>query len=148
MRGVSLRPDTAEILAILAGVFILVNALLLAATGFAFAGSLTAAGLLVGFGIAGLGVGLGRAGGNRRGLGAAILVLSLVAFFPVSGFYLGAILGVAAGGIALTGPSTRTWGGARSSGATSLGAPCPRCGRPVPSWSTRCPYCGFPEEGG
>jgi hypothetical protein len=83
---------------------------------------------------------------RRRELGVVILLLSLVSLFGLSGFYLGSLLGIFGGSLCIAargGPFLNP----RSSlfSPPSLGAPCPRCGRSIPSWTSKCPYCAYPD---
>jgi hypothetical protein len=83
---------------------------------------------------------------HRKEMGGLILGLSFLSFFGYSGYFLGSVLGVIGGALALA-----ARGGSftlrRSSTFTteSLGPPCPHCGRGIPTWTSKCPYCGYPE---
>ena len=82
----------------------------------------------------------------RRQAATAILLLAAVSFFIVSGFYIGALLGLIGAVLLLTSPGTGPWrAGSSGSFSRQLGAPCGRCGRPVPTWTSKCPYCGYPD---
>jgi peptidoglycan/LPS O-acetylase OafA/YrhL len=140
--------DTGSLLAIFGGVLILAQGVLYGPTFYGYGSSIAAFGIVLGLGILVLGA-VARSGHRRRRkeIGIAILLLSLVSFFAVSGFLLGALFGVVGGVLILTSP-----GGAflspsssRSSGF-SMGTPCGRCGRAIPSWTYRCPYCGYPDR--
>jgi hypothetical protein len=82
----------------------------------------------------------------RKPLGGLVMALSLVSFFAYSGFFLGALLGLA-GGVFAIAARGGSYLNPRTSlfGSQSLGPPCPRCGKSVPSWTSKCPYCGYPE---
>jgi hypothetical protein len=142
--------DIGPILAILGGLLILGESLLF---NFAFFGGIGLFGIFAGLAIMGLAVAVRVRPRFRRELGAAILLLSLASFFGVSGYILGALLGVV-GGIVLIASYGSPFPGspvsvysARASGtAFSIGASCERCGKPVPGWTGTCPYCGFPER--
>ena len=79
-------------------------------------------------------------------LGATIVLAGLGSLFSGGGFYLGAILAIVGGALLASTRPLYRGGSPASSFADRLGPPCPKCGRHVPSWSSRCPYCGFPEE--
>jgi drug/metabolite transporter (DMT)-like permease len=84
----------------------------------------------------------------RVPLGGLFLVVSFLSLGGDSGFFLGSVLGLLGGALVLTSrdvrfenPMTRTLFSTHS-----LGNPCSRCGRPVPSWTGTCPYCGYPDR--
>ena len=132
----------AQVLAIFGGLLILVEAVGFAT--FLLEGTF-AFGVVAGLGIVAAGAALGRRPRYRRELGIAILFLSMLSFLGVSGFLLGALLGMVGGILAITSRG-RPYLNPMSSlyGAPSLGAPCPNCGKPVPPWTTKCPYCASP----
>ncbi|MCI4331021.1 MAG: zinc ribbon domain-containing protein, partial [Thermoplasmata archaeon] len=103
-------------------------------------------GLLAGAVIVACAAGMRTQPRNRRQLGALILVVALVSFFGVSGFGLGSTLAVIGGALAIWSrgvPFVNRTGGSVLSNA--LGPPCPRCGKHIPTWTSKCPYCGYPE---
>jgi hypothetical protein len=131
-------PQLPYILSAIAGALIFFEGLLFLGSG----GVSSDFGLFAGAAIIACAMGLQRRTRYRQALGGAIVGLSLVSFFAVSGFYLGALLGVLGGSMAIAaggGPFTSTTPSAPST--FDLGPPCPRCGNHIPSWSTKCPYC-------
>jgi len=139
------RPvDIAAILAAVGGLLILAESL--AISSWAGTELVVPFGTIAGLSIAGLGLALMRTAQHRRELGGVIVILSILSFLGVSGYYLGALLGLIGGAITLTSYG-RGLAGPRSTSRPNfaLGPPCQRCGHPVPTWAARCPYCGFPE---
>jgi hypothetical protein len=83
---------------------------------------------------------------RRRELGMMIVVVALISFFTISGFFLGALLALVGGLLAITARGSRFLN-PRTSMLTSqsLGPPCPRCGKGRPSWTSKWPYCAYPD---
>jgi hypothetical protein len=134
--------DLAQILTLLGGLLILLEGLILASAYFSV---LFALGAGVGLILLAAGVLLGLRPRNRTVLGLVIVAFSILSFYGDSGYLLGAVLGLLGGIIAVVSrglPYSRLSGASRQS--FSLGAPCPRCGKPVPSWTSTCPYCRYP----
>ena len=146
----STTSDTAMALALLGGLLIFVEGLLASLAVFRDAAVF---GILAGLAIMAMAVTFRPRARYKRELGAAILLLSLTSFFGVSGFLIGALLGVIAGILALTSSVSPFSGSpvsvysAKASGTSfSIGSACSRCGKSVPGWTGTCPYCGFPER--
>jgi Family of unknown function (DUF6114) len=112
---------------------------------FGVSGTLFVAGFLLGAAIIALG-GMARSQlRHREGIGIAAALLGVVSIFLVNGFFLGAFLAIAGGTVILsTGMPTGGVASASLYSRNALGPPCPKCGRPIPTWTSRCPYCGFP----
>jgi hypothetical protein len=136
-------PQVAFLLSAVSGVVIFLNSVLYLSDPFY---PYATAGLLAGAVIMGCAAGLRWRSRYRRELGAVILVVAFVSLFGVSGFYLGTVLGVLGGGLAIAAWRPSIYGAPNSAAfAKALGPPCGRCGKHVPSWTSRCPYCGYPE---
>lgn len=136
-----MRPETAALISCAGGGLVLAQALF-----FGLGGDLLVVGLLIGGAIMALGAATSSRVRNREAIGVLVAVFGIVSLFTVSGFFLGAILAVAGGILIVSTRSSASITG-RSSlyAAPSLGPPCPKCGHAVPTWSARCPYCGFPD---
>ncbi len=83
-------------------------------------------------------------------IGIAIFVVSLVSYLGGGGFFVGLILGAAAGISALFVMPSGTE--QHVANVTSTAPPaadrqCPRCGRACAGGSTQCPFCGAPSVG-
>ena len=80
----------------------------------------------------------------RPVLGGLIVLLSLASLFGFSGYLLGAFLGSLGGTLIVLTPgfSASSYRGRGQAGKIDLGPPCPTCGKPVPPWTSTCPYCG------
>jgi hypothetical protein len=140
VRRGTVRVETAYAIAIFGGALVLLQAFFLAT-------SLFAIGLLVGGSIVALGAAASFRPRERPALGVVIVLLGFGSFAVGGGFYLGAVLAIAGGALLAY---LRTYGGAtRPSSARDfsegLGAPCPKCGKHIPTWAKHCPYCGFPD---
>jgi hypothetical protein len=142
--------DTALVLALLGGLLILGEAVL---DGFDRVTVIGAFGIIAGLAIMAMAVTIQTRQRDQRTLGAGILLLSFLSLFGVSGFFFGALLGVISGILAITSYGAPFSGSpvsvysARASGSPfSIGAACSRCGKPVPTWSGTCPYCGLPKR--
>ncbi|MCI4368746.1 MAG: hypothetical protein L3K09_04205 [Thermoplasmata archaeon] len=101
-------------------------------------------GILVGLAVLAGAAALRRPTRYRTISAGLVLGLSLLSFFVVSGFYLGAVLGVIGGGMVLAsgdGPPFTISGRGRRSPSLDLGPLCPKCSHHIPTWSPRCPYC-------
>ena len=136
-------PQVAVILSALAGVLILGQSLV----GLSGPPQLRLdAGALIGLVIVGSALWIRTRSRYRPALGGLILGLSLLSLVVVSGYFFGAILGVIGGALALASRGS-PFGIQRPSPVTaqSLGPPCPRCGRHIPTWTSKCPYCGYPD---
>ncbi|HEY6237629.1 MAG TPA: hypothetical protein VIZ68_00390, partial [Thermoplasmata archaeon] len=60
-------------------------------------------------------------------------------------FYLGAVLAMIGGALIAAIRSSEVQERRRSGRfAESLGPPCPSCGHRIPTWTSKCPYCGSP----
>lgn len=127
--------------ALAGGALILLEGLLLDVPGFF---QLSIAGAVAGGGIIALAIAGESWSRGRRVFGAAILVLSLVSFFGVSGFLFGAFLGSLGGTLIVLTPGFSSTPFRRKSELSSadLGPPCSSCGKHVPPWTSTCPYCG------
>lgn len=136
------RGDLGALLAMVGGLLILVQTLL-----FGYAALDLLGGLVTGVGIVGLGAAVRGRPGRSTAVGAGILLLGASSIFLVSGFFVGALLAILGGIVVLSVPSYR-FQNPRSALFTpaALGPPCPRCGRPIPTWTSTCPYCGFPDR--
>ena len=140
-RGV--RADTAYTVAIFGGALVLLQGFL-----FLIGSSVFFVALLVGALIVALGAMASFRPHNREPIGALIVLLGFASLFAGGGFYLGAILAIV-GGILVA--YSRSYSVGRSASTTfsaqALGPPCPRCGKHIPTWTAKCPYCGFPDGG-
>lgn len=133
-----IRTDTACLIAMVGGGLILLEAFLLPLAYIVPLLGLVCGALIVTFGATARNVGR-----YRPALGAGTLVLGLVSLLLVSGFYLGAVMAIFGGLLIASAPSysfSRVPAAARA-GTFDLGPPCPRCGKPVPPWTSTCPYC-------
>jgi len=139
--------DTGSLLTVFGGVLILVQAVLYGPAFYGFGTSLSVFGIVLGLAILALGASARSSRRRRKELGLAIVFLSLVSFVSVSGFFLGALLGVVGGVLVITSPGRPFLNPSSSRFSTfSMGTPCARCGHPVPSWTSKCPYCGYPDR--
>jgi hypothetical protein len=146
------RPVEAFLFSLVGGLLILVEGVLFLAVGSVvgsagyagasvFIGSLGALASLLGFVVLLVAVGLVFQPAAHRGFGLTILVLSLASLLVGGGFYLGGVLGVVGGVLAIvfdassfargrptlsTGPSDRT---------------CARCGKLFAGDGRACPFC-------
>ena len=151
-------PNAAYILSLIAGIFVLLGGLLLAAIGAAFTFFVFGIGAIIGvFGIV-FGIIIITAAVNLRShprqhvtWGAVILVFSIISWFGAfGGFFLGFLLGLIGGILALT------WSPPQTQTAPIYSAPaysppvtpysttryCPNCGAPVSAGTKFCPHCG------
>jgi hypothetical protein len=141
--GWGVDPKLGIALAVLAGVLILSQAAL---SWSATAGSLAGFGFIIGAVLVASALSVRSSSRHRREAGALVFILALVSFFTVNGYWIGSLLGATGGVLIMT-----SWGPtffSRSSSmfrTDSLGPPCPHCGRHIPIWTGRCPYCGYPE---
>jgi hypothetical protein len=136
----AVRTEAACGLAGLGGALVLLESFLLT-----LPGSTALAGGLIGSGIVALSAGASFWAPSRRPTGGVIAVLGVVSLVAGGGFYLGAILSVVGGMLLLATMPLALPGRPAREFAEALGPPCPSCGRHVPAWSSRCPYCGSPE---
>ena len=102
------------------------------------------AGLAVGGSIVGLAILADSAGRHRPFFGGAVVLLSVLSLFGLSGYLLGALLGSLGGTLVVLSPgfSSERYRARPGLSATDLGPPCPSCGKRVPPWTSTCPYCG------
>jgi hypothetical protein len=137
--------DLAPSLTMLGGLLILASAAFYLPMAVGAYASTLAFGLIIGLVILALGVALRTSGRQRPAIGTAVIVLSFLSFLDgANGFFVGALLGLLGGLLAITSSGRPFWStGPSRSSSFSLGIPCGRCGRPVPSWTSTCPYCGY-----
>jgi hypothetical protein len=85
---------------------------------------------------------------NRDAVGLGIVGLAAASLVAGGGFYVGWILAIA-GGVLLASVrwTTRAPRPTSKFSSEALGPLCPNCGRHVPTWTSKCPYCGVPENG-
>lgn len=138
---INITAETAAAIVIGGGVLILLESLL-----FSFSLTVFLLGFLIGGAIAALGGAARVQRRNRSQLAVGVVVLGVVSLFVVSGFYLGSALTIL-GGILLVSARSAAFQNPVASTFTSdsLGPPCPRCGQRIPTWTSKCPYCGFPD---
>ena len=150
-------PSTAYILSIIAGIFVLLGGLLLAALGAAITFFAFGIGAVLGvFGIiCGILIIVGAV--NLRShpqahatWGAVILVFSIISWVgAIGGFFIGFLLGLIGGILAIA------WQPTQVQTAPAYAAPfppataptqanrfCPNCGAPIDANATYCPHCG------
>jgi Family of unknown function (DUF6114) len=152
------RPIAATILSLLAGLLIVIGGLFIASLGsdVSAAGYYAAGGLLGGLGLLGLlfgflivllSIGMYRNPEGAVGYGIAILVLSLLSVFSGGGFILGLILGVIGGILGIVfHPSEEElpWETSRSN--YSMRRHCPNCSTAMADTATACPTCRQPAS--
>ncbi|MCI4356966.1 MAG: zinc ribbon domain-containing protein [Thermoplasmata archaeon] len=141
VRRGGLRVEVAYTIAILGGALVLLE------TFWRFPGtSEFLLALLLGAVIVALGATASFRPRNRGPIGALIVLVGFASLLVGGGFYLGALLTIV-GGIFVANTGSRSF--ARSPPSTfsaqALGPPCPRCGKHIPTWTAKCPYCGYPE---
>jgi hypothetical protein len=142
VRRGSLPRETAYSLAILGGGLVLLQSVLFFASS-----SVLLIGLLLGASIIGLGAAASFRSRNREAVGALIVLLGLVSLAVGGGFYLGALLAIVGGILVARAPSFSTGRPTSSTfTAEALGPLCPKCGKHIPTWTAKCPCCGFPEN--
>lgn len=126
-------------IAVAGGLLILADGLLISP----YYGGLAEVAVIEGLAIIVLAASDASAGRFQQLVGAAIVVISLISFLTVSGFGFGAILGSIGGTILVLAPSFAPGSYSKRGKAPKLdlGPPCPACGRPIPPWTTTCPYC-------
>jgi hypothetical protein len=140
VRRASIRAETASTVAILGGAFVLLEAFLLY-----FGTPALLPGLLVGAAIVALGALASSLRRHREPTGAVIVLLGIVSLFSGGGFYVGAVLAIVGGALIASIRSYEIQDHRFSSSASGiLGPPCPNCGHHLPTWTSKCPYCGFP----
>ena len=142
VRRGGVRAETAYTVAILGGALVLLQGFL-----FFVGSSLFLVGLLVGALIVALGAMSSFRPRHREPIGALIVLLGFSSLFVGGGFYLGALLAIV-GGILVAYSRSDSVARTTSSAfpAQALGPPCPRCGKHIPTWTAKCPYCGYPES--
>ena len=134
--------ELASGLAILGGAFVVLEAFVVLD-----ASSLFLPGLLCGALIVGLGAAATYRSTNRQVLGALVVLFGFGSLYSGGGFYLGAILAILGGILIVNSRASGTTNfGPSTFSADALGPPCPKCGRHIPTWTSKCPYCGFPED--
>lgn len=114
---------------------------------FPFPPTYFALGFLLGAAIVALGIGARTATTRRATYGVAAIGAGIVSLFVVDGFFLGAIFALVGGCLLVAvgnAPAFRN-PASRMFTPSALGPPCPTCGRPIPTWTSKCPYCGAPE---
>ena len=140
VRRGSVRRETASSIAIFGGGLVLLQSFF-----FYFGSSALFPGLLTGAGIVALGAFASGLRRRREAVGAGIVLLGVASLFAGGGFYLGAVLAIVGGAlVASIGSQDVHERGGSSFTSKALGPPCPNCGRHVPTWTSKCPYCGFP----
>lgn len=143
------KPIAALVLGVLAGGFVILSGLFLILIGLNSTVPFLV-GLPLLLGTVGLGIGILIAGfsvllywrpEHHVGLGVAVLILSIVSIVDFGGFFLGLILGVIAGALAIGHPTHPT----RHVAPYAMAVParmCVRCGRAIDFHVRFCPYCG------
>jgi hypothetical protein len=159
-------PSTAYILSLIGGIFIVIDAIITIAVTAALGSVLAGLGfpgfgaILVTLGVIALIFGLIVLYGaiqlksnpaRAKHWGVLILVFSIVAFLGGGGFYIGSILGLIGGIMALTwSPPTPApgYGQPMAAGTPAWGAPPPPAAPPPPMGQKFCAHCGSPNAAG
>ena len=140
VRRGGIRGETATSLTILGGALVLLQGFVLP-----FGTPVSLTGILLGAAIVVLGALASNLSRNRPVTGVVIALLGASSLISGGGFYVGALFAILGGALVVaTGPHrpqdrrSSTWV------SDSLGPPCPNCGHHIPTWTSKCPYCGFP----
>jgi hypothetical protein len=140
VRRGTLRRETASSVTILGGALVLLQGFVLP-----LGSSVSSIAILLGAAIVALGALASSLSRHRPLMGAVIALLGASSLISGGGFYAGAFFAILGGALVVaTGPHrpqdrrSATWV------ADSLGPPCPNCGHHIPTWTSKCPYCGFP----
>jgi hypothetical protein len=105
-----------------------------------------ALGAILGLVLMALGVALRQDPRHRRELGAAICAVAVLSLTGGLDLFLGGLLALVGGLLALTSRGTGFFRPMVAPGfVRAMGSACPRCGRMIPSWTSTCPYCRYPE---
>ncbi len=162
------KPTAAMVLSLIGGIFVVLGGALLAFAGsiigsFNVTGAASASGTVLALGIVGLIMGIIMIVGafmmyskptSAKMWGVIVLILSIVSWVTaIGGFFIGFLLGLIGGILALTFKPTMAPGAMPppmmsssmpmgSAPMGSMGMTCKNCGASIPAGATRCPSCG------